>query len=356
MPKFSKFIPIILAAGVISFVLTPILRRLADRLGFVDHPSARKVHATPVPMLGGVAIYLGMAAAVAISPLAADVKTSTREMVGVLGGTTIMVIFGLWDDRVNLNPAVKLFGQGLAAAVLIASGIYVSLVHIPAVNYAITVFWVLGITNALNFLDNMDGLAAGISSVAAAFFLIMALLEGLGIVAALAAATLGACVAFLYYNFNPASLFMGDAGSMVLGFSLAVLGIKLSFKGIPLAITWTIPIIILGVPIFDTTLVVVSRLLRRKPIYLGGKDHTSHRLVAVFGMTPARAVMTLYLVAGALGLLSIMMRDASVLEARITDVALGIIFIASLAWLEMKYRPVKQPAQPAPTPQEEAKA
>jgi UDP-GlcNAc:undecaprenyl-phosphate GlcNAc-1-phosphate transferase len=206
----------------------------------------------------------------------------------------------------------------------------------------------VGITNALNLLDNMDGLAAGIASVASAFFLIMALLEGLGLVASLAAATLGACVAFLYYNFSPASLFMGDAGSMVLGFTLAVLGIKLNFKGIPMSISWAIPVIILGVPLFDTTLVVVSRLLRHKPIYLGGKDHTSHRLVAVFGMTPARAVMTLYLVASALGLLALMMRDASVIEALLVDAALAIIFVLSLSWMEVRYKPVK----PAETPKD----
>lgn len=355
MPKFSRFIPIILASGLISFILTPFLRRLADKMGFVDNPNARKVHVSPVPMLGGVAIYIGIAGAVALSgasnTLDMSRSSSLFEMLGVLSGATVMVGFGLWDDRVNLKPAVKMLGQLIAALMLIAAGISVSLFKFPLLNYAITIVWVIGIINAVNFLDNMDGLAAGITSVASVFILILALLEGLGLVATLAAATLGACVAFLYYNFNPATLFMGDAGSMVLGFALAVLGIKLNFKGIPLPITWSIPIIILGVPLFDTTLVVVSRLRRHKPIYLGGRDHTSHRLVQAFGMTPARAVMTLYLVGTALGLVTLMMRDATITEALITDGALVVIFIAALVWLEITYKSASPP-QPAAPPKE----
>jgi UDP-GlcNAc:undecaprenyl-phosphate GlcNAc-1-phosphate transferase len=341
MDKFSRFIPIILASGVISFVLTPLLRRLAHSVGFVDIPNTRKIHASPVPLLGGVAIYLGMAAAVAISG-----ESTIRELIGVLGGATIMVGFGLWDDRYSLKPAMKLLGQAIAATLLIASGISVSLFPIPALNYAITLLWVLGITNALNLLDNMDGLAAGIAGVASAFFLILAVIEGLGLVASLAAATLGACVAFLYFNFSPASLFMGDAGSMVLGFALAVLGIKLDFKGIPLPVTWAIPVIILGVPIFDTTLVVVSRLRRRRPITMGGKDHTSHRLVELYGMTPTRAVMTLYLVAAALGLLALLFHDASILEAQIGDGLLAVGFAAALIVLEARFRAARAGTAP----------
>jgi UDP-GlcNAc:undecaprenyl-phosphate GlcNAc-1-phosphate transferase len=190
----------------------------------------------------------------------------------------------------------------------------------------------------------MDGLAAGITTVASVFFFILALVEGLGLVASLAAATLGACIGFLYYNFNPASLFMGDAGSMLLGFVLAVLGIKLQFANSPLNVTWMIPIIILGLPIFDTTLVVFSRLRRHKPIYKGGKDHSSHRLVSVFGMTSARAVITLYMIAATLGLLALMLRDATPLQARLLLAVLVVIFGASLVWLEWRF------SEPTPTP------
>jgi UDP-GlcNAc:undecaprenyl-phosphate GlcNAc-1-phosphate transferase len=330
----SQFIPIILASGLISFIATPLIRRLAQSINFVDTPSTRKVHTAPVPMLGGVAIYAGLVTAMAIS--------GTRpymEMMGVLGGATVVTAFGLWDDRYGMHPLVKVLGQGIAAAILVTSGIHITLFAAPVLNVALTVLWVVGISNAINFLDNMDGLAAGITTVASGFFFTLALIEGLGLVASLAAATLGACIGFLYYNFSPASLFMGDAGSLLLGFILAVLGIKLEFAGRPLAVTWMIPIIILGLPIFDSTLVVVSRLRRGQPIYQGGKDHTSHRLTAVLNITAARAVMTLYLVASILGLMALMLRDATPLQAELILAALATIFIAGLIWLEWRFKP-----------------
>lgn len=331
----SQFIPIILASGLISFIATPLVRKLAQSLNFVDTPEQRKIHVTPVPMLGGVAIYLGLIAAIAMS------KTSTyREMTGVIGGATVVTLFGLWDDRRGLQPLVKMIGQAIAAGMLVGSGIQATLFASPALNIALTFFWVIGISNAINFLDNMDGLAAGITTVAAGFFFTLAIVEELGLVASLAAATLGASIGFLYYNFNPASLFMGDAGSMLLGFILAVLGIKLEFAQRPLNVTWMIPIIILGLPIFDTTLVVLSRIRRGKPVYEAGKDHTSHRLVAVLGMTQARAVMTLYMAAATLGLLALMLRDATPLQARILLITLAIIFVAAVVWLEWKFNGV----------------
>jgi UDP-GlcNAc:undecaprenyl-phosphate GlcNAc-1-phosphate transferase len=161
---------------------------------------------------------------------------------------------------------------------------------------------------------------------------------------------LGAAVGFLYYNFSPATLFMGDAGSLLLGFVLAVLGIKLNFPGRPLNVTWMIPIIILGLPIFDTTLVVISRIRRRKPIYQGGKDHTSHRLVSVAGMVPTRAVMTLYLATATLGLIAMMLRDATVLQGYIILAILVTCFVGALFWLEWKF-PTAPSTPPEPPPQ-----
>lgn len=328
----STFIPLILASGFISFIATPIARKLAQGIGFVDNPQIRKVHQVPMPMLGGVAIYLGVVAAVALGG-----TSSFVELVGVMGGATVMTLLGLWDDRVGLGPLPKIAGQLLAGALLILAGVQINLFQYQALNIGLTLFWIIGICNAINFQDNMDGLAAGLSTVSSAFFLMLAIVEGLGLVATLAAATLGACVGFLYYNFSPASLFMGDAGSLLLGFVLAVLGIKLEFTGRPLAATWMIPIIILGVPIFDTTLVVLSRIRRRKPVYQGGKDHTSHRLVSVLGMTHARSVMTLYLVSAALGLVAVMLRDATPLQARLLLIGLSAAFVSALVWLEVRF-------------------
>jgi UDP-GlcNAc:undecaprenyl-phosphate GlcNAc-1-phosphate transferase len=328
----SKFIPIILASGLISFIATPLLRKLAANIDFVDNPERRKLHATPMPMLGGLAIYFGL--------VSATVMTNTRmhtEMMGIISGATVVTLFGLWDDRYGMRPLVKLGGQALATLILITAGIQVTLFQAPALNVALTFLWVLGISNALNLLDNMDGLAAGITAVISGFFLVLAVVEGLGVVSTLAAAMLGACVGFLYYNFNPATLFMGDAGSLLVGYILAVLGIKLTFAGRPQDVTWMIPIILLGLPIFDTTLVILSRLRHGRPVYQGGKDHTSHRLVSVFGMTPARAVMSLYLVSSVLGLLALMLRDSTPGQARLILVVLSVLFVAALFWMEYKF-------------------
>ena len=328
----SKFIPVILASGLISFIATPLVRKMAQAANFVDSPESRKVHATPVPMLGGVAIYLGLVSAATMSG-----TQPYHELMGVIGGATVMTLFGLWDDRHGMRPVVKIAGQILAAGILILSGVQVTLFSSQVLNVGLTLFWIIGICNAINFQDNMDGLAAGITTVASGFFFVLALIEGLGLVAALAAATLGACVGFLYYNFNPASLFMGDAGSMLLGFVLAVLGIKLEFVGRQIGITWMIPIILLGLPIFDTTLVVLSRIRRGQPIYQGGTDHTSHRLVAIRGMTHARAVLTMYMATAALGLVALMLRDATLLQARLILAGLVTFFIGALIWMEWRF-------------------
>ena len=338
----SKFIPIILASALVSFLAPPLIRMLAQSVGFVDNPEARKLHVTPVPLLGGVAIYAGFVTALMMAG-----TQPVNELFGVLGGATLIMSFGLWDDRNGMRPLVKLGGQAAAAGILIWSGIQITLFSSQALNIALTVLWVVGICNALNFLDNMDGLAAGLTMVSGGFFLILAVVEGLGLVATLAAATVGACLGFLYYNFNPATLFMGDAGSLLLGFVLAVLGMKLKFVGRPLNVTWMIPVVILGLPIFDTTLVVISRLRRGQPVYQGGKDHTSHRLMARFGMTQTRAVMTLYLVSAVLGMAALMLRDAAPGQARWLLAVLAALFVAALVWLERRFDPERRAEHPA---------
>lgn len=182
----------------------------------------------------------------------------------------------------------------------------------PWLNLAISFLWIIGITNALNLLDNMDGLSGGVAAIAAGFFLLLAAGSGQYLVSALAAALLGACIGFLRYNVNPASIFMGDAGSLFIGFLLAALGIKLRFPSPPFPhnadlITWMIPVLVLGIPIFDTTLVTISRLRRGKnPLTTPGKDHLSHRLVAA-GLTPREAVLSIYVLAFGLGMVAVLL-------------------------------------------------
>ncbi len=291
-----------------TILATPLIRRLALRIGVVDMPSARKIHLQPIPLLGGVAIYLGFILALIFF----GDRRYVAELIAILVGASLISLLGIWDDRWGLRPLVKLLGQVAAAAILLLAGVSVRVFSWEWLNWAVTVCWVVGITNALNLLDNMDGLSGGVAAVAAGFFLLLAASSGQYLVSALAAALLGACLGFLRYNFNPASIFMGDAGSLFLGFMLAALGIKLRFPAPPFPqnadqITWMIPVLVLGVPIFDTTLVVISRLRRRlNPLTNPGKDHLSHRLVAL-GMSRREAVLSIYVLGFALGMLAVLL-------------------------------------------------
>jgi UDP-GlcNAc:undecaprenyl-phosphate GlcNAc-1-phosphate transferase len=243
---------------------------------------------------------------------------------------------GLIDDRWGLSATVKLVGQIAAAALLCVSGITVGTFQHPAVNLMVTMLWVMLITNAINLLDNMDGLAGGVSGIAAAYFALMCSFSGQYLVGALAVAILGACLGFLFYNLNPANIFMGDSGALFLGFMLAATGIKLSFPENVGFVTWMVPVLVMGVPIFDTTLVIVSRLRRGlNPLTTPGQDHVSHRLAAA-GMSRREAVLTLYVVAFAVGLVAVFVTRASVLEGYIGG---GIVALVGLYGLWRMERP-----------------
>lgn len=317
---------IFVSALLLALGATPVVRRLADRLGVVDQPDPRKLHRAPVPLLGGIAIYVGFILAL----LLFGEGWVLSQMIGILVSATMVSFLGIWDDRWGVRPLLKLLGQLVAASILIISGVKVSFLPYPALNVAITLVWVVGITNALNLLDNMDGLSGGVGAVAAGFFLLLAAMNGQYLVASLAAALMGACIGFLYYNLNPATIFMGDAGSMFLGFILAVVGIKLRFPGRPSMITWMIPVVVLGLPIFDTTLVVISRLRGgMNPLTSPGKDHVSHRLVQM-GLSQRNAVIVLYLICCALGLAALFIMRADFLQAYLMGAA---VFVAGLMGL-----------------------
>ncbi len=310
---------------------TPLARGTARRAGLVDKPSARKLHTRPTPLMGGVAIYL----AVLVAFFALGKRYNLHQFLAILTGASLVSLMGLWDDRFGLPPYAKLLGQVLAAGLLIASGVSVRLFrHYPALNYLVDFLWIVGITNSINLLDNMDGLAGGVSGIAAAFFTLLAAMSGQYLVGALAAAVTGACIGFLVYNYNPASIFMGDSGSLFLGFMLAAIGIKLRFPDNVTFVTWMVPVLVLGLPIFDTSLVFFSRLRRGKnPLSTPGKDHCSHRLVKL-GYTHREAVLTCYLVTGALGVIAIFVTQANAIEGYTVG---GMVFVAALYaifWLE----------------------
>jgi len=318
-----EFVPTMIASFVLALILTPIARRLAYRFGVLDQPNSRKVHTTATPYLGGLAIYGGLVVALLLF-------TPTRYLVEMLvigAGASWLALIGLIDDRRGLGFKVKLAAQALAAGGLVLAGVTINVTHTPVIDALLTVIWVVALSNALNFLDNMDGLAAGLSGIAAGFFFILAVGEGQGLVASLAAAICGAAIGFLVFNFNPASIFMGDMGSQVLGFVLAVLAIKLRFST-PLSIaTWSVPILVLGLPIFDISLVVFTRLREGRSPAEAGKDHTSHRL-AQMGLGNRNAVLVLYAVCIALGSVAVWVSRSQPDTALII---VAVVFVAALA-------------------------
>jgi UDP-GlcNAc:undecaprenyl-phosphate GlcNAc-1-phosphate transferase len=319
-------------AMVLAIGLTPLARWLAPRVGMMDRPEARKVHRVPVPRVGGVAIFLAVIAAA----LVLGDRYNFAQFGSILIGATGISFLGMLDDRWGVRPLVKLVGQMLAALLLHFSGVAIGLFRQPALNLATTVVWVVGITNALNLLDNMDGLAGGTAAIAAAYFALMCSFSGQYLVGALAIAVLGACIGFLFYNLNPARIFMGDSGALFLGFLLAAIGIKLRFPDNVTFVTWMVPVLVLGLPIFDTALVSISRLRRhRNPLTTPGRDHTSHRLVAA-GLTPREAVLVLYVVSFVLGLLAVFVTRASVLEGYLVG---GLVATAGMYGLWRLERP-----------------
>ena len=319
-----------LLALLAALLITPAARRLAVLTGMVDRPTARKIHLNPIPLLGGLAIY----AAFALTLLSASDRDFLAQVAGLLIGGTLVGCTGLVDDRWGLSPWVKLGFQALAGVTLILAGVQVQSAPWAWANYAVTLLWVVSITNAFNLLDNMDGLSAGVAAVASAFFFLLAAFSGQYLVAPFAAALLGASLGFLRYNFRrPASIFMGDSGSYFLGFVLAALAIKLRFGNSP-DVTWLIPILVLGVPIFDTSLVIISRLRRGlNPLTTPGKDHVSHRLVAL-GLSKREAVLTLYLASGALGLVSLYLMQATRLEGAV--ITLLAVLVCVVGWIQFE--------------------
>ncbi|MCZ6701217.1 MAG: hypothetical protein O7B80_06165 [bacterium] len=271
-----------------SLALTPVIRWLARSKGVISAPKDDRWHKDPTPLLGGVAIFAAFVIAVLIAgPASGKVYT-------ILGGAAGIFALGLIDDIFGLNPQVKLIGQIIISALMVAMGIQIEIIPWPAVSIPLTIFWIVALTNAFNLLDNMDGLACGVAAIASGVLLIFSLQAGDYTVAALSAALGGAALGFLYFNFNPASIFMGDCGSMILGFSLACFSVLGTWQhATNLVVSMTVPILVLGIPIFDTAFVAVTRKLRGAPISQGGRDHISHHLVRL-GLSERRAVLTLY--------------------------------------------------------------
>jgi len=316
--KPSNLIPL-LVSFALAVALTPIVRLLARRLGFIAKPKTDRWHKKPTAMMGGVGIWL----AVIITYVTLVPHTGTGWVVA--GAASFLFLVGLVDDWLHIKPYQKLIGQVIGAAIAVNYGLVLPGTHSLSVDVVITIFWLIGITNAINLLDNMDGLATGIAAIASAFLTLNLITSGQMTEALMVGVFTAALVGFLIYNANPASIFMGDSGSMFIGFFLAssalinVAGGR-SRSFVPVL---AVPILVLFIPIFDTTFVTILRKLSGRAASQGGRDHTSHRLVAL-GLSEKRAVLLLYGLAAMSGLLALLVREIK------PDVGLALLAIFTL--------------------------
>ncbi len=307
---FSNPLLIAIISFIISLVLTFLVRKYSRLYGFVAKPKADRWHKKPTALMGGVSIFL----TTVIVYLVFVPKTPQAWV--VLTGSTFLFAIGLLDDLLNIKPYQKLIGQFIGAAIVIVYGLVLPWTNFPIINIGLTIFWIIGITNAINLLDNMDGLAAGISAIAAFTLAIVLGINGQSVELLLICGFIGALIGFLIFNFNPASIFMGDAGSMFIGYFLAtsVLLNEVGGRSRSILTVLAIPALILFVPIFDTTFVTILRKISGRKASQGGRDHTSHRLVAL-GLSERKAVLMLYGFAILAGVVSLAMRQITATQS-----------------------------------------
>jgi UDP-GlcNAc:undecaprenyl-phosphate/decaprenyl-phosphate GlcNAc-1-phosphate transferase len=329
--------------GIIAaLILSPLAIWITKRTGLLDIPGSQfhKQHAQPTPLAGGVVLALSSVILLTVFRLWQSPFTA------LLVATAIVFAFGVWDDARGLSAPQKLIGQVLASVLLIVSGTSVHFLDglniaflgpglIKVLNWGITVFWLVGIANSINMVDSMDGLATGIAGIAFAFFMGMALVAQQGTLAMFSAVFLGICIGLYIFNVSPAKLFLGDSGAQTLGFILAAVAIIYAPDNLPQGSSWFVPIMVLGVPIFDTVLVVVSRLIRRKPVFHADLAHTYHRLVAL-GLDPNRAVLVIHLTALILNFLAFIALSLPPLMATIIFSSVVFASVIFLAFLEFK--------------------
>lgn len=307
------------AALIVALVVMPAVIFLAKKTGAMDAPNARKVHKKPVPRIGGLGIYAGFMAAIIFIALKFGLDgEQLKEIVGLVLSGSLIVALGLVDDYKNLPANVKLIGQIVAAAVLVlffdvridfVTDPFGDFLYLEKLAVPVTIFWLVGLTNTVNLIDGLDGLAAGVASIASITIMFVALDQNLTLVAVLTAALAGAAVGFLKYNFNPAEIFMGDTGSMFLGFMLAGISVTGSVKSVA-TIALIVPIFALGLPILDTTFAIVRRFRGGVPIFKPDKGHLHHRLLSV-GFTQRQAVLLMYVISALFGLSAIALTEVS---------------------------------------------
>jgi UDP-GlcNAc:undecaprenyl-phosphate GlcNAc-1-phosphate transferase len=305
------------AALMMALIMTPLVKRFAILVGAVDAPNHRKVHTTMMPRLGGLAIFMAFVGAFFII-LPALPDFNRNAVWGLLIGGAIIVLIGALDDRFELTAKVKLLGQLIAACVVVAFGLRVELLNIPFgdsftfnmewLSILVTILWIIGVTNAINLIDGLDGLAAGVSAIATATMLVMAIIMGNIPVVLLCCVLLGSIIGFLFFNFYPAKIFMGDSGALFLGFALATLSI-LGFKQAAF-VSFVVPLLILGVPLSDTLFAIIRRIVQKQPISVADKSHLHHCLLQL-GFGHRKTVLIIYGISAIFGICAIAFTQAT---------------------------------------------
>jgi len=328
----------LLTAAAVAFAATPAVKWVANATGTIDVPKdSRRVHTRPVPLMGGLAIYLGFLVAVLIFG-----QLST-QYIGMIIGATVLVVLGVFDDHFDLPAWFKLIVQFIAAAVPVICGVRIELLTNPVsenpdiyLNLGIwgiplTVIWIVGVTNAVNLIDGLDGLACSVSGIASVSLLIIAIMRGDGVVAVMVAAVAGGCFGFLPYNFNPAKILMGDTGSTFLGFLLACMSVEGMFK-FSTVISLVIPFVVLGLPIFDTSMAVIRRISHGQSPMTPDRGHIHHKLLAM-GLSQRQTVAVLGSIAVILGIIAVMLAANDI--ARLILLIIAVI-AAIVLFIEMK--------------------
>jgi len=321
-------------AILFTLLVSPFFIWLNRRLSIVDIPGREphKQHSSPTPIAGGQVLLITLLVVGLLNRV-----LTLPEIQPILLPAIIVFIFGMWDDLKGISPLWKFIGQLLAAILLIASGVQVLLFTQQWINYAITVLWLVGITNAYNFVDSMDGLVVGLGGLAAAFFVLVTYDANQLSLSYFSLIIFGASIGAFYFNSRPAKYFMGDSGSQLMGFLLASLGIAYNPIGFEPYVSWFVPILLMAVPIFDTVLIVFSRLRRGTSVFKGANDHTYHRLVAL-GMNPNRAVLTMQIVALLLGSLAFISLPLSPIFANLIFAGIVLVGIVLIIYLDYPKR------------------
>jgi UDP-GlcNAc:undecaprenyl-phosphate/decaprenyl-phosphate GlcNAc-1-phosphate transferase len=327
---------------LLTLGITPLVKKLAYKVGATDQPNVRKVHQKIMPRLGGLAIYIGFIAGFLI------LRPEDPYAGAIILGSAVILLTGMADDIFDLSPRLKLLGQLTAAFTVVLGGVQIEFINLPfggvlefgMFSIPITILWIVGITNAINLIDGLDGLAAGVSTIGLATIGFMAMLKGDVFVMSLALILIVSTLGFLYFNFHPAKIFMGDTGALFLGYMIAVLSM-LGFKNVTM-ISLIVPLIILGVPISDTFFAIIRRIVNKSPLSAPDKSHLHHCLLRI-GFTHKQTVIIIYAIAAMFSLAAIIFSMSTLWGAMIVIAVLLIAIewlIESIGLVNSNYQPL----------------